>query len=109
MSEKNSNSYDGVWAAWLNTMPGSPWKLHVKGVLQMPNPAYTLRLKEHVPQGPNPDILLLDLIVEPPGPDLIVPQIITEEEVRFEKRTDVEYKGVTILPDGPDIPVDIVS
>jgi hypothetical protein len=105
-----SNPYDGVWAAWLNTMPGTgPWKLHVKGTLQMPTPGFTLTLKESSPQGIDADVLLLDLIVTPPGSDMIVPQMITEEEVRFEKPTEIEYKRVTILPDGPDIAVDIVS
>lgn len=109
MSEENSNPYDGQWAAWLDTMPGSPWTLHVKGVLQMPTPGYELKLCEHEPQGINPAILLLDLIVTPPDPDLIVPQVITEEEARFKKDTETKYESVTILPDGPDIKVEIVS
>jgi hypothetical protein len=105
-----SNPYDGVWAAWLNTMPGtSPWKLHVKGTLQMPTPGFTLTLKESSPQGIDANVLLLDLIVTPPDPDIIVPQVITEEEARFEKPTGIQYKTITILPDGPDIVVEIVS
>jgi hypothetical protein len=105
--EEISAPYDGIWEAILDTMPPTPHSLRVKGVLQMPTPAYTLTLKEHEPQGTNPDILLLDLIVTPPDPDIIVPQVITEET--FERETENMYSSVTILPDGPYIKVEIVS
>ena len=101
-----SKNYDGVWAAWLNMMPPGPGRLHVKGTLQMPTPGYELKLVE---ASSNSDTLVLTLIVTPPDPAVIVPQVVTEEEVRFEKQNSPEYKTVAIQPDGPDIPVEIVS
>jgi hypothetical protein len=109
MTEQNSNPYDGKWFATLDKMPPGPPVLRVKGTLQMPTPGYELTLKEADSQGTDPNILTLDLIVEPPDPELIVPQVITEETVAFEKDTDREYSDVHIAPDGPKVPVEIVS
>jgi len=51
----------------------------------------------------NPKDLLLDLIVhEPIGG---APDVITEVEARYEETTEFEYETVTIVPDGPTIPV----
>ncbi len=104
----DGNPYDGKWEAWLDTQPVGPKTLYVIGVLQMPTPGYTLTLTEHDPQGINPAILLLDLTITPPSEG--VPDVITEETVKFNKEADVVYTQVSILPDGPsDIPVKIVS
>jgi hypothetical protein len=84
-------------------MPPGPKTLRVTGTCTFPTTGYTVQLRRHAPQGINPKDLLLDKIVIPPsGP---VAQVITDVEVRYEEITDVEYDTVTILPDGPSVPV----
>lgn len=104
-----SNPYDGIWTAWMDVNPDArPWVLHVKGRLQMPSPGYTLNLDKREPQN-NPAVLMLELIVVPPDPDAVVSQVVTEENVIFEESTGNEYGAVHILPDGPEIPVELVD
>ena len=53
--------------------------------------------------GHHPRDLLLDLVItEPTGP---ASQVLTPSPVRCEEETDAELDTVTILPDGPTIPV----
>jgi len=52
------------WYAWLDTMPPNPNGFHVTGSILVPHPGVKASLKDSVPQGFNPKILLLDLIVE---------------------------------------------
>jgi hypothetical protein len=62
-------------------------------------PGETAHLKEHVPQGINPSILLLDAVVEgTPGPELI----LIFQHVHFRKRLERrgQYKEVSILRSG---------
>src|SRR5262245_18884540 len=65
-----------------------------------------LELRRHDPQGINPADLLLELVVRrspfPPGP--------ASSQVRVTHiEPDAGYKTVTILPDGPTLPVDGLS
>src|SRR4051794_9024256 len=61
-----------------------------------------LQLRRHNPQGINPAILLLELVVQrspfPDGP-------ATHEERIIDVEPDAGYTSVTILPDGPSVPV----
>ena len=63
-----------------------------------------LQLRRHNPQGINPAILLLELIVQrspfPDGP-------ATHEERVIDVEPDAGYTSVTILPDGPTVPVEL--
>jgi hypothetical protein len=64
-------------------MPPSPDDLHVLGEVYVPNPGVepTLVMKE--PQGINPRILLLDLILcQKPG---MWPQVFVWKQVRYDK------------------------
>jgi hypothetical protein len=62
-----------------------------------------LQLRRHNPQGINPAILVLELVVQrgpfPDGP-------ATREERILDVEPDAGYTTVTILPDGPSVPVD---
>jgi hypothetical protein len=66
-------------------------------------PGERLQLRRHNPQGINPAILLLELVVQrspyPDGP-------ATHEERIIDVEPDAGYTTVTILPDGPSLPVD---
>lgn len=91
------------WSAWHDHQPPGPAVLHVHGECEFPTAGYSVELRRTEPQGINPKDLLLDLIVsEPTGP---AAQVITKLEARYSEETDVEYETVTILPDGPSMPV----
>ncbi len=91
------------WAAWINRMPPGPAILHVAGECEFPSGGFAVELRRHEPQGFNPKILLLDMIVIPPdGP---APAAITTVEVRYREETTAGFDFVTILPGGPTIHV----
>jgi hypothetical protein len=91
------------WQAVENSMPPGPSLLRVTGKCLFPTHGYKVTLKETVPQGINPRILLLTKTVTPPtGPVILTPQTI---EVTFTKKTLTQYTNVTILPDGGTIKV----
>ena len=92
------------WSAWHGSRPPAPQVLTVVGKCTFPTAGYSVELRLHEPQGINSRDLLLDLIVhEPTGP---VADVISTVEARYEEETDFEYESVTILPDGPSIPVE---
>ena len=95
------------WQAWHDRMPPGPATLHVTGRCIFPKHGYKVTLKEAVPQGINPAILLLRKVVKPPvGPVIQTPQTVP---VHFRKKTDFKYTHVTILPDGVTVKVKQVS
>ena len=74
--------------------------------MQVSDTCFKVTLKEAVPQGINPRILLLRKTVKPPtGPVIQKPQVVN---VTFTKKTKMKYTNVTILPDGGTIKVQIV-
>ena len=94
------------WKAVLNLMPGSTPTLRVTGKCVFRKHGYKVTLKEAVPQGINPAILLLQKIVKAPtGLVIPTPEVVN---VSFTKKTKTKYKKVTILPDGVTINVQIV-
>jgi hypothetical protein len=94
------------WEAVHAHQPVGPEVLRVTGTCKFRTAGWSVELCRHEPQGINPTDLLLDRIVhEPQGP---VPEVITDVEARYEEQTGFDYKTVTILPDGPSIPVEAV-
>ena len=94
------------WKAVLNMMPPGPSILRVTGKCIFPKHGFKVTLKEAVPQGINPAILLLKKTVKPPtGIVIPTPQVVS---VTFTKKTKFKYQKVTILPDGVTINVQIV-
>ena len=94
------------WKAILNMMPPGPSILKVTGKCIFPRHGFKVTLKEAVPQGINPAILLLKKTVKPPtGIVIATPQVVN---VIFTKKTTFRYQKVTILPDGVTINVQIV-
>lgn len=94
------------WEAWYDRMPGNEPTLHVVGTCTIPG-GYSVRLERAEPQGINPAILLLNLIVKEPTES--APPMSGKEEVRYSEETRASYEQVAILPDGPTIPVREVS
>ena len=72
-----------VWRATIDKMPPPPDVLHVRGQVEVPNPGVDVFLNRRNPQGTNPTILLLDLVlVQQPGqwPQVLVTKLATYEE-----------------------------
>jgi hypothetical protein len=92
------------WRAVQNNMPPGPATLTVTGRCTFPTSGYKVTLKEAVPQGINPAILLLRKTVR--RPTGIVLQVITTIPVRFvKKKATTRYTHVTILPEGKTVKV----
>lgn len=71
------------WYAWNNLMPPKPDDFHVIGEVRVGNPGIIAQLFPKEPQGINPDILLLDLVlVQQPG---IWPEVLTWVPARYDK------------------------
>ena len=71
-----------------NMMPPGPYRFRVHSRIEAPTPAFTAFLRPAVPQGINPKILILDVVLNPkPG---TVIQVVTEIDADYE---DKNYKG----------------
>ena len=87
-------------------LPG-PGVLRVDGECTLPSTGYEIALVRQEPQGVNPQDLLLQLVVTPPTG--VIAPVVTTYPVTYEEGTDVYFDTVTILPDGPSIPVQIIT
>lgn len=87
------------FSAWINLMPGSDPKLIVTGKVETNASNMHPKLKEAVPQGINPHVLLLTLTIDQTG-DLGT-QDISYRPARFEKPAERgQYTQVQISFDG---------
>lgn len=102
---KASGGKCGGWRAIHDFMPPGPAVLRVTGECRFMSGGHKVTLKEAVPQGINPSILLLNKIVT----QGIGPQIPQTVPVSFKKKTNTHYTKVTILPDGVTVKVQEVS
>lgn len=96
----------GTCAGWLavhDREPGSPAVLWVRGTCRFPDAGSTVQLRRHEPQGINPGDLLLEMVVHR---EETAAQVVTDREVEYREETAQRYETVTILPEGPTIPVE---
>jgi len=98
------------WYAWLDLIPPTPDDLHVTGEVYVPNPGIRPLLVPHEPQGINPRILMLDLLLcQKPG---TWPQVFVWTRARFDRTgRNLRYDQVDILCGGDiiaSIPVEEV-
>ena len=92
------------WQAVQDNMPPGPPTLTVTGRCTFPTSGYKVTLKEAVPQGINPAILLLRKTVRKPT-GIVLP-VVTTIKVRFvKKKATRKYTHVTILPEVTTIKV----
>lgn len=84
------------WLAWIDKMPPPPDTLHVRGKVTVPNPGVDVFLYQRIPQGFNPAILQLSLVlVQRPG---IWPQVVVSKPVSYsEVGRDLHYTQVEIF------------
>jgi hypothetical protein len=97
----------GDWHAWRDRMPGKPPTLHVVGTCECPTAGYTASLRPVSPQGVNPAIYILELVLTPP--DRPAAQVITGVPVYYREITATRYGEVFIIPDNTLVPVLEVS
>lgn len=84
--------------AWQNVQPGGKPKLIVIGMVETSNTNQTPGLSEHVPQGINKKILLLDLTITTRGAGTTM---MGWRDVRFETQiARDQYSHVDILWEG---------
>lgn len=91
-----SNIKSRDWHAWIDMMPPGPNHLHVVGEVYVPNPGINPILVPREPQGINPRILLLDLLlIQSPG---MWPQVFVWKQARYDKIVQGnQYDRVTIF------------
>lgn len=88
------------WYAWNNTMPPKPDDFHVTGEVQVGNPGVDVLLTPRTPQGFNPRVLLLDLVLaQRPG---LWPQVVVWKPARYDK-TNADYDQVQIFHESSPI------
>ena len=74
------------------------------GTCEFPSAGFSAKLRRREPQGFGPRNLLLEKIVQ--GPDGPAATVITTIDLRYEEEANAgDFDTVTILPDGPTIPV----
>jgi hypothetical protein len=78
-----------------NLQPPLPGSLYVRARVSVPNPGCTATLKRAVPQGINPKILILDVVVKQrPG---IWPQLVVDVDADFiDRRFGGKQTHVTV-------------
>ncbi len=104
--EKEMEGKCSNWKTWHDHQPPGPPTLHVTGQCEFKKAGYKVSLRPAVPQGFNPEIYILDRIVEPPTG--ASNDVITTVQVHYSEQTKKEYKQVTIMPDQKTINVDEV-
>jgi len=98
--------YDcATWSAWIDRMPGPEAipTLHVQGQCTFRVAGYSVEVTPHIPQGPDPNVYLLDLIAHAPaGP--ATPGVGTTS-ISYATSVADKYKTVLLLPDRIAVPV----
>jgi hypothetical protein len=95
------------WSAALERVGGGTLRIHVRGTCQYPTTGYSAHLRPSEPQGINPRVLELDLVIdEPTG---IEAQHVTDVTVDYQADGDLEYSQVHIRPDGPVLSVELTG
>jgi len=86
----------GEWTASHDRMPGKPETLRVDGCVCFDDGSWTAELVEHDgPQGINPKILIIDLVVSRSD---VGADVLSEVPVHYELQTSSEYDQVQVDP-----------
>jgi hypothetical protein len=89
-----------------NLQPPKPYEFYVRAIVTVPTPGYRAHLKPAVPQGINPRILILDVVLEKlPG---IWPQVETDIEAAYrDNNYQGDYRQVTVRYENESKTVDV--
>ena len=87
------------WNAWLNKQPGpgATPTIHVTGKLRFPTGGYSADLERSYRQSDEEDTLVLELVVDAPGPDVAVTQALDDKDVHYEAETSTDYERVIVI------------
>jgi hypothetical protein len=90
------------WKAWNNLQPPGPFRFHIVGEVQVPNPGVLALLYPKVPQGFNAAVLLLELhLFQQPG---IWPQHVTWAQAKYDALLPKEkYAEVVVSNEGKEV------
>lgn len=91
------------WSAWINAMPGSARRLHVKGVVKVSTAGYQVTLTEGPLDKMNPPNQHLHLNVTPPPAGTVVAQVITAHQVQISLPAQPAYASVVVDCEGQEI------
>ena len=87
------------WTAWHDSQPVAKPTLHVEGWCAI-HPGGSAKLEPAVPQGINPTIYILNLVITNPVPPPGSPSTgaLIETPVKYVEQTNVHYSHVQIMP-----------
>lgn len=92
--------------AWIDTMPGSPPRLIVSGKVEVTSGGFKWSLTKATPQGFNPDVIILDLVITPPHGNATT--VMTTLEPRFEESPpERQYTQATIREGSDTFTIDV--
>jgi hypothetical protein len=95
-----------TFSAWIDKMPPANPRLIVTGEVQVPTSGWKVKLVRKIPQGINPNILLLD--VEATAPHGTVSQLVTTIPVRYEEGPpEHDYTDVTVFAGSDQVTVKV--
>lgn len=100
------------WTAHINAMPGPEAQrtLIVAGEVDLPSPGYGATLAEGPADRSTVPYQTLNLVVTPPAPDTMAPQVITPTQVQFSGPAIAQqYAGVRIMCEGQQLAEVVVT
>jgi hypothetical protein len=96
-SAEDSNTKGFEWKGQQDRRPPLPHRTRVMGTCTFPTSGYSARLVRREPQGFNPRILDLALLVEPPSGGSS--DVLTDVAVTYEEETEQEHDQAQIFTD----------
>lgn len=104
----NTSSREWFAVDRTTSVAGGEREIVVNGVVDLPSSSHTARLVKAEPQGFNPSILLIDLLIEQSG---IGADVITPRAVEYNERPikEGQYEQVDVRSDQFEIPLIDVS
>jgi hypothetical protein len=91
------------WNAWNDVMPPKPDHFHITGKVEVAHAGITPALRERVPQGIDPAVIILDLMLhEKSGPSIPTVQV---KDVRLDKELAAgqKYSKASIHCEGEEL------
>ncbi|MGO7446508.1 hypothetical protein ACC668_17675 [Rhizobium ruizarguesonis] len=93
-------------AAWIDKMPGAGGPLIATVDVEVPSGGWTGSLKRTQPQGFNPNVLLLDVVLVKPSGEAA--SVMSTLKLRFEERPAAHpYTQVQFTLDGVSVTADV--
>lgn len=86
------------WASTCNKKLPNPDEFQVHGTVELPTPLWTAKLTPTIPQGLNPEILMLDIVLSHKDGPVVGPQVIVQQPVQYARTmNDCPYNQVQVF------------